>query len=136
MIYTQYHKGQQQSGAYKDNIRFLLKAIGDLLLTYTTYVLPLRQLFLRQQKPGALISLYLWANLDGTVWADGTLSACLTKACTRAKVPRLHTSNWRQFAASITKEKFSVKERANFELEDNANKEDLEDELDLVALAE
>jgi len=48
MIYTQYYKGQQQSGAYKDNIRFLLKAIGDLLLTYTTYVLPLRQLFLRQ----------------------------------------------------------------------------------------
>jgi hypothetical protein len=23
MIYTQYHKGQQQSGAYKDSIRFL-----------------------------------------------------------------------------------------------------------------
>jgi hypothetical protein len=135
MIYTQYHKGQQQSGAYKDNIRFLPKAIGDLLLTYIAYVLPLRQLFLRQQKPGALISPYLWAKLDGTVWADGTLSACLTKACARAKVPRLHTSNWRQFAASITKEKFSVKERANFDLEEGVG-EDIEDELDLVALAE
>ena len=67
MIYTQYYKGQQQSGAYKDNIRFLLKAIGDLLLTYVAYVLPLRQLFFRQQKPGALISPYLWAKLDGTV---------------------------------------------------------------------
>jgi len=135
MIYTQYHKGQQQSGAYKDNIRFLPKAIGDLLLSYIAYVLPLRQLFLRQQKPGAIISPYLWAKLDGTVWADGTLSACLTKACTRAKVPRLHTSNWRQFAASITKEKFSVKERANFDLEGGTG-EDVEDELDLVALAE
>jgi hypothetical protein len=40
MIYTQYHKGQQQSGAYKDNIRFLPKAIGDLLLSYIAYVLP------------------------------------------------------------------------------------------------
>src|SRR5438045_9735663 len=29
MIYTQYHKGQQQSGVYKDNIRFLPKAIGN-----------------------------------------------------------------------------------------------------------
>ena len=135
MIYTQYHKGQQQSGAYKDNIRFLPKAIGDLLLTYIAYVLPLRQLFLRQQKPGALISPYLWAKLDGTVWADGTLSACLTKACARTKVPRLHTSNWQQFAASITKEKFSVKERANFDLEEGVG-EDIEDELDLVALAE
>jgi Lhr-like helicase len=135
MIYTQYHKGQQQSGAYKDNIRFLPKAIGDLLLMYIAYVLPLRQLFLRQQTPGALISPYLWAKLDGTVWADGTLSACLRKACTRAKVPGLHTSNWRQFAASITKEKFSAKERANFDLEDSIG-EDIEDELDLVALAE
>jgi hypothetical protein len=69
------------------------------------------------------------------VWPDGTISACLTKACTRAKIPRLHTSNWRQFAASISKEKFSAKERANFDLEDNLG-EDIKDELDLVALAE
>ena len=34
MLHTQYHKGQQQTGAYKDNIRFLPKAIGDLLLDY------------------------------------------------------------------------------------------------------
>jgi hypothetical protein len=135
MIYTQYYKGQQQSGTYKDNIRFLPKAIGDLLLSYIAYVLPLRQLFFRQQTPGTLISPYLWAKLDGTVWADGTLSACLTKACTRAKVPHLHTSNWQQFAVSITKEKFSVKERANFDLEEGIG-EDIEDELDLVALAE
>src|SRR5277367_1649117 len=59
MVYTQYHKGQQQSSVYKDNVRFLPKAIGDLLLDYTAYVLPLRQMFLRQQKPGALISPYL-----------------------------------------------------------------------------
>jgi hypothetical protein len=59
MLYTQYHKGQQQSGVYKDNIRFLPKAVSDLLLTYIVYVLPLRQLFLRQQRPGALFSPYL-----------------------------------------------------------------------------
>lgn len=44
-------------------------------------------------------------------------------------------SNWRQFIALITKEKFFVKERANFDLEDGVG-EDIEDELDLVALAE
>jgi hypothetical protein len=42
----------------------------------------------------------------------------------------LHTSNWRQFAASITKEKFSVKERANFDLGEGVG-EDIENELDL-----
>ncbi|KAF8853058.1 hypothetical protein BDZ45DRAFT_749007 [Acephala macrosclerotiorum] len=41
----------------------------------------------------------------------------------------------RQFAASITKEKFSVKERANFDLEKSAEK-NIENELDLVALVE
>ncbi|KAL5324770.1 hypothetical protein ACEPPN_005888 [Leptodophora sp. 'Broadleaf-Isolate-01'] len=102
MIYTQYHKGQQQSGAYKDNIRFIPKAIGDLLLPYI---------------------------------ANRTLSACLTKAYARAKVPRLYISNWRQFVASITKEKFSVKERANFDLKKSVG-EDIKDELDLVTLAE
>ncbi|OBT60238.1 hypothetical protein VE03_10596 [Pseudogymnoascus sp. 23342-1-I1] len=70
-----YHKGQQQSGVYKDNIRFLPRAIGDLLLMYIAYVIPLRQMFLRQQTPGALISPYLWSKLDGTVWADDTLAA-------------------------------------------------------------
>jgi superfamily II DNA helicase RecQ len=135
MIYTQYHKGQQQSGAYKDNIRFLPKAIGDLLLVYIAYVLPLRQMFLRQQTPGALISPYLWAKSDGTVWADGTVSACLRKACTRAKVPQFQSAWWRQVAASITKEKFSTKDRANFDLEEYVG-DNIEDELDLVALAE
>lgn len=102
MIYTQYHKGQQQSGAYKDNVRFLPRAPGDLVLQYIAHVLPLRQLLLRQQTPGGLISPYLWAKLDGSVLPNGIISACLSKACTRAKVPRLHTSNWREFAASIT----------------------------------
>jgi Lhr-like helicase len=135
MIYTQYHKGQQQSGAYKDNIRFLPKEIGNLLLAIIGLVNPLRQLFLRQQTPGALLSPYLWAKLDGTVWADGMLSACLKKACTRAQVPQFQTAWWRQVAASITKEKFAAKDRANFDLEENMG-EDIEDELDLVALAE
>ncbi|KAF7880786.1 uncharacterized protein EAF01_000538 [Botrytis porri] len=135
MIYTQYHKGQQQSGAYKNNIRFLPKAIGNLLLTYIAYVIPLRQIFLRQENPTALISPYLWSNLQGTVWVDGVISTCLRKACKRAQVSILHTSNWRQFAASITKEKFTTREQANFDL-DHTPGEFVEDESDLRALAE
>jgi hypothetical protein len=69
------------------------------------------------------------------VWADRTLSACLTKVCAQAKVPHLYTSNWQQFTALITKEKFSAKEQANFDLEASV-REDVKDKLDLVALAE
>jgi len=134
MIFTQYHKGQQQTGTYKDNIRFLPKIIGDLLLQYMAYVPPLRQIFLRQQKPKALISSYLWATLDGKVWPDGTVTKCLQRACVRAKISRLHTLNWRHLSAAICKEKFSVRDYANFSDQD-ITIEDIEDESDLAALA-
>ncbi|KAK0964506.1 hypothetical protein LTR54_018387, partial [Friedmanniomyces endolithicus] len=37
MIHVAYHEGQQQSGRYKDNVRFLAQPIGDLLLDYIVY---------------------------------------------------------------------------------------------------
>jgi hypothetical protein len=49
-------------------------------------------------------------------------------------VPRLYTFNWRQFATSIIKEKFSIKERANFNLKESI-KEDIKDKLNLITLA-
>ena len=59
MFFTQYHKGQQQTGTYKENIRFLPGPIGDLLLQYIGLVMPLRQVFLRQRDPKGLISPHL-----------------------------------------------------------------------------
>jgi hypothetical protein len=64
MLHTTYYKGQQQTGKFKDNIRFLLAALGDLLLDYLVYVVPLRQVFLHQSTPHAVMSLYL-------LWKDG-----------------------------------------------------------------
>jgi superfamily II DNA or RNA helicase len=135
MVYVQYHKSQEQTGKEKDNIRFLPPAIGDLLLTYLALVPPLRQVFLRQRKPGALLSPHLWSKLDGEVWRDLTVSSCLRKACARAEVPQFQVAWWRQAAASITKEKFSAKEQANFDLEEIAASEEVEDEADLADLA-
>lgn len=34
MIHVKYHKGQQQTGRYKENVRFLAHPVGDLLLDY------------------------------------------------------------------------------------------------------
>jgi len=64
MLHTTYHKGQQQTGKFKDNIRFLPAPIGDLLLDYLMAVISLRQVFLCQSALHAVISLYLW-------WKDG-----------------------------------------------------------------
>jgi hypothetical protein len=92
MLHTTYHKGQQQTGKFKDNIRFLPTALRDLLLDYLVYVIPLRQAFLRQSAPYIVISPYLlWK--DGKVWADNRLTRCIEQACARASIPRLHIAN-------------------------------------------
>jgi hypothetical protein len=106
MVHVQYHKGQQQTGNYKENVRFLANPIAELLLDYIIYVLPLRQIFLRQVSPKALLSLYLWEK-DGKVWPEGHLSRYLEEASVRACVPRLHIANWRQIIVAIVKTKFA-----------------------------
>ena len=92
MLHTTYHKGQQQTGKFKDNIRFLPAAIRDLLLDYLVYIVLLCQAFLRQSSLRAIMSAYLWWK-DGAVWANNQLTRCMEQACVRAKVPRLHIAN-------------------------------------------
>ena len=106
MVHVQYHKGQQQTGSYKENVRFLANPIAELLLDYIVYVLPLRQIFLRQVSPKALLSLYIWEK-DGKIWPEGHLSRYLEEASVRACVPRLHIANWRQITVAIVKTKFA-----------------------------
>lgn len=136
LLHVKYHKSLEMTGAEKNNIRFLPKDVGNLLLTFLAYVQPLRQTFLRQGSPGALLSPYLWCRMDGQVWEDGSISSCLQRACLRAEVPQFQVAWWRQVAASITKEKFSSKERGNFDMEELGANEHVEDEMDLVDLAE
>ncbi|KAL5611020.1 hypothetical protein FOBRF1_007137 [Fusarium oxysporum] len=88
MIYVRYSKSQEQTGEEKDNIRFLPPAVGNLLLTYLAFVLPLRQAFLRQSKPGALLSPYLWSKLGGEVWRDGFVQGRLPKKMESPRPPR------------------------------------------------
>jgi hypothetical protein len=106
MVHVQYHKGQQQTGNFKENVRFLANPIAELLLDYIVYVLPLRERFLRQTSPKALLSPYLWEK-DGKVWPEGHLSRYLEEASVRACVPRLHVANWRQITVAIVKTKFA-----------------------------
>lgn len=63
MLHVQYHKGQQQTGNYKESVPFLANPVAELLLDYIVYVLPLRERFLRQASYMALLSLYLWGKM-------------------------------------------------------------------------
>jgi hypothetical protein len=133
MLYTTYHKGQQQTGKFKDNIRFLPAPIGDLLLDYLVYIVPLRQLFLRQAAPHAVMSPYLWWK-DGRVWADNRLTQCIKQACARASIPKLSIASWRQMTVNIVKTKFAADIRC-FEVDDVADDEDAEEvEADIRAM--
>ncbi|OAQ57815.2 DEAD/DEAH box helicase domain-containing protein [Pochonia chlamydosporia 170] len=135
MLHLRYHKSQEQTGKETDNIRFVPSYIADLLVTFLAVVQPLRQTFLRQIRPRALLSPYLWSTLNGDVWRDDLVSKYLSQACMRAQVPEFKVSWWRQAAASITKQKFTPKERANFNMEDIEAPEMVDEEELLVDLA-
>ncbi|KAI7349578.1 hypothetical protein KC320_g5979 [Hortaea werneckii] len=106
MVHVQYHKGQQQTGNYKENVRFLARPIERLVLDYIVYIMPLWERFLRQKSPGQLLSSYLWEK-DGKVWPEGQLTRNMEEASARACVPRLHVANWRQISVAIVKTKFA-----------------------------
>ncbi|KAM0721351.1 hypothetical protein Q7P37_002275 [Cladosporium fusiforme] len=89
MVHVQYHKGQQQTGNYKENVRFLARPIERLVLDYIVYIMPLRERFLRQKSRTASVSVPL---------GEGGERAC---------VPRLHVANWRQISVAIVKTKFA-----------------------------
>jgi len=127
MIHVKYHKGQQQTGRHKENIRFLANPVGELLLDYIVYVMPLPQLFLRQQSPKALFSAFLWEK-NGKAWTDGQLSRCLKDACTRANIPRLHIANWRQMTVAI-KTKFASQIGLFDAEDDDEDAEEMEDDV-------
>jgi len=132
MLYTTYHKGQQQTGKFKDNIRFLPTAIGDLLLDYLTWVIPLRQIFLRQSAPHAVISPYLWWK-NGKVWADNRLTQCMKQACVRASTPKIGIAIWRQMTVTIVKTKFPA-DLACFDVDQDASDEAEEIDADVRAM--
>ena len=133
MLHTTYHKGQQQTRKFKDNIQFMPGPIRGLLLDYLVTVIPLRQVFLRRSAPRAVLSPYLWWK-DGRVWADSRLTRCMEQACARANVPRLHIANWRQMTVSIIKTKFAA-DVGCFEVDDVADDEDAEEvEADIRAM--
>ncbi|TVY12548.1 hypothetical protein LARI1_G009653, partial [Lachnellula arida] len=132
MLYTTYHKGQQQTGKFKDNIRFLPAAISDLLLDYVTWVIPLRQIFLRQSAPHAVISPYLWWK-NGKVWADNRLTQCMKQACVRASTPKIGIAIWRQMTVTIAKTKFAA-DIACFDVDQQASEEAEEIDADIRAM--
>lgn len=101
------------------------------MLDYIVYVLPLRQVFLRQRSAKALLSPFSWEK-DGKVWREGQLSQCLEDASIRACMPRLHVSNWRQMTVVIVKTKFASNIDAFEANEDNEEAEAMDEDIRIM----
>ena len=125
MLRISYHKGLQNTGRIKDNMRFLPPLIGNLLLEYLVYVQPLRQKF-QQQTQGKDLSPFLW-SCEGKTWDDGKVTDCLKAACARAEAPKLKVGTWRQITVAIVKAKFA-REAHCFDV--NAEDEDEDEDVD------
>lgn len=92
MSHTNYGRQQSQQGLYQDSVRFLAQPIGDLLLDYLVYVLPLRQRFARQSSTTGISSPLLWER-NGKVWPDARLSSCICRIGARSPWPSSRPSS-------------------------------------------
>jgi hypothetical protein len=79
MVYVKYHTGQQQTGKYKENVRFLAHPVGELSLNYHIYVIFLRRILQHRGSTKAILLPFLQEK-DGKVWAKGQMSRYLEHA--------------------------------------------------------
>ncbi|KAJ6787592.1 hypothetical protein PWT90_08516 [Aphanocladium album] len=134
-IHVTYHKSQENRGKARDNLRFLPNEIGNLILLYVLYVLPLRKLLLQERYPNKRLSTRLWTDRKGEPWDDRQLTYQIKSACAAASVPILTSAWWRHIAAAMTKDLFTKQEMDVFGPV-SGDDSMAEDQPDMVQLAE
>ncbi|PWN39823.1 P-loop containing nucleoside triphosphate hydrolase protein, partial [Ceraceosorus guamensis] len=127
MIHTWYHKGQQQTGMHKHNVRFLHAEVGNLLVNYLVYVAPFLETLLRTSQPKALVSEYLWVK-QNVIWKENSLSQAMVAACVSAGAPTLRIASWRQITVSMVKVLISDVDRRYFDISEHDQEDEELDE--------
>ncbi|KAG9512641.1 hypothetical protein KCU93_g10298, partial [Aureobasidium melanogenum] len=94
------------AGRARDNIRFLCDELGELLVNYLVYVVPLLESMAWQAGSKDCANAFLWVDEKGERWKSEQFSSILEAACRRAGVPELNTSVWRQMSSTIINSKF------------------------------
>ena len=102
VIHLVEHKMMATTGKTVNNIRFLCDELGELLVNYLVFVVPLLESMAWQEKPKSHDpDALLWADADGKPWPDARFSDMLRAACRRAEVTEVGTSVWRQMCSAI-----------------------------------
>lgn len=131
MMHVTYHKSQNVMGEVKNNIRFLPKVVGDMLMNFIAYVQPFRNTLHLDSNPGYVLPTTLWSKADGKPFAEETLRDRLQQACKQAGVTPILPRQWRQIASAIIKEHFGTS-AAHFGMDTHESTETL-DAQDLAA---
>jgi superfamily II DNA helicase RecQ len=106
MIHLLEHKMMATTGRTRDNIRFLCDELGELLVNYLVYVVPLLESMAWQGGSEDCANAFLWVDEKGDRWHPEQFSSILEAACRRAGVPELNTKVWRQMSSAIINSKF------------------------------
>jgi len=107
MIHLVEHKMMATTGRNVNNIRFLCDELGELLVNYLVFVVPLVESMAWQQEPNAhAANAYLWTGNNGKPWSEARFGDMLKAACKRAEVPGIGTMVWRQMSSAIINKHF------------------------------
>jgi superfamily II DNA helicase RecQ len=95
------HKMMSTTGKPVNNIRFLCDELGELLVNYLVYVVPLLESMAWYDGSKSPADAFLWVDADGKRWPETRFSDILKAACKRAEVPEVGTMVWRQMSSAI-----------------------------------
>ena len=129
LFVTEYHKGYAASGTSKVIHRYLPREVGELLMYYMWFAMPMQHRFEAQVLSAKRIQPFLWssqADVDGKKWTSERLKRALVQASEVGMGTTLTISSYRQVAIAMAR-----KYMRGFEFDDgSANEKGEEDELE------
>jgi hypothetical protein len=87
MIHPLEPKMMATTGRTRDNIRFLCDELGELLVNYLVYVVPLLESMVWQGGSKDCANAFLWVDEKGDRWQPEQSSSMLGAACRESWCP-------------------------------------------------
>ena len=116
IMHTQYHKGMNQTGMMKHNIRYLTEDLGNLYVSFAVLIQGFREAlhgelqWANGSTEDFRLPYCLWLIPDGLSYPENHMRNALKTACKRIGITPFNMQQWRQFADAIIKRHFAKDE--------------------------